>query len=125
MSATQSSSKPPLPEGEAAPLADVCLLMEGSYPYVAGGVSTWTHDLIKSHADLTFHVVALVADRNARKLAYELPGNVTGLTHVYLQIRPPAGVGCRGSRAFWRRWSIPCAACSRAAGWPRWPTSSA
>ncbi|HYH38325.1 MAG TPA: GT4 family glycosyltransferase PelF [Azospirillum sp.] len=70
--------------------ADVCLLMEGSYPYVAGGVSTWTHDLIKAHPDLTFHVVALVADRSARTLAYELPANVTGLTHVYLQ-DPDAG----------------------------------
>ncbi|MCG5242532.1 GT4 family glycosyltransferase PelF [Azospirillum doebereinerae] len=73
------------PEAPHAPSADVCLLMEGSYPYVAGGVSTWTHDLIKAHADLTFHVVALVADRSARTLAYELPPNVTGVTHVYLQ----------------------------------------
>ena len=70
--------------------ADVCLLMEGSYPYVAGGVSTWTHDLIKAHVDLTFHVVALVADRSPRKFAYELPSNVTGLSHVYLQ-DPDAG----------------------------------
>lgn len=70
--------------------ADVCLLMEGSYPYVAGGVSTWTHDLIKAHPDLTFHVVALVADRSPRKLAYPLPPNVTGLSHVYLQ-DPDAG----------------------------------
>jgi polysaccharide biosynthesis protein PelF len=100
MSAAQSSSKPPLPEGEAAPLADVCLLMEGSYPYVAGGVSTWTHDLIKSHADLTFHVVALVADRNARKLAYELPGNVTGLTHVYLQDPAPGWRWMPGIKGF-------------------------
>lgn len=69
--------------------ADVCLLMEGSYPYVAGGVSTWTHDLIKAHADLTFHVVALVADRSPRKLAYDLPPNVTGLSHVYLQDPDP------------------------------------
>lgn len=73
-------------EGE---IADVCLLMEGSYPYVAGGVSTWTHDLIKSHSDLTFHVVALVADRGRRKLAYELPPNVVGLSHVYLQAPDP------------------------------------
>ncbi|MCM8736834.1 GT4 family glycosyltransferase PelF [Azospirillum sp. A1-3] len=87
---SRSSSQPLPPEAPRAPKADVCLLMEGSYPYVAGGVSTWTHDLIRSHSDLTFHIVALVADRGARKLAYDLPANVTGLTHVYLQ-DPPAG----------------------------------
>lgn len=77
-------------KGAPAPApADVCLLMEGSYPYVAGGVSTWTHDLIKAHADLTFHVVALVADRAPRKLAYPLPDNVVGLSHVYLQAPDP------------------------------------
>ena len=26
--------------------ADVCLVLEGTYPYVKGGVSTWVHDLI-------------------------------------------------------------------------------
>lgn len=96
---SRSPSLPPksLPEAPHAPRADVCLLMEGSYPYVAGGVSTWTHDLIRSHSDLTFHIVALVADRSARKLAYELPPNVTGLTHVYLQIRRPVGAGSPAS----------------------------
>lgn len=91
-------SAPILPGAPAAPPADVCLLMEGSYPYVAGGVSTWTHDLIKSHADLTFHVVALVADRNTRKLAYELPTNVTGLTHVFLQDPDPGWPWMPGGR---------------------------
>jgi len=76
-----------MPSGDPV---DVCLLMEGSYPYVLGGVSSWTHDVIRAYPDLTFHVVALVADRNPRKLAYELPPNVKGLTHVYLQ-EPDAG----------------------------------
>lgn len=89
-----------LPEAPLAPPADVALLMEGSYPYVAGGVSTWTHDLIKSHADLTFHVVALVADRSARKLAYDLPPNVTGLTHVYLQDPEPGRRWMAGTKRF-------------------------
>ena len=26
--------------------ADVCLVVEGTYPYVAGGVSSWLHALI-------------------------------------------------------------------------------
>ena len=76
--------------GRSVAPADVCLLMEGSYPYVAGGVSTWTHDLIRAHPDLRFHVVALVADRRPRTPAYQLPPNVTGLSHVHLQ-DPDAG----------------------------------
>jgi polysaccharide biosynthesis protein PelF len=88
-------------------IADVCLLMEGSYPYVAGGVSTWTHDLIKSHADLTFHVVALVADRSARKLAYPLPDNVIGLTHVYLQAPDPGARWAPGAGDMLKRLEKP------------------
>ncbi|HEY0835295.1 MAG TPA: GT4 family glycosyltransferase PelF [Azospirillum sp.] len=87
--------------------ADVCLLMEGSYPYVAGGVSSWTHDVIRGYPDLTFHIVALVADRGTRKLAYELPPNVTGMTHVYLQ-EPDAGwPWTRGAAELFRRIEVP------------------
>ena len=39
--------------------ADVCLLLEGTYPYISGGVSTWTHDLIRSHSDLKFALVSI------------------------------------------------------------------
>ena len=28
---------------EAAPTADICLLLEGTWPYVRGGVSRWIH----------------------------------------------------------------------------------
>ncbi len=81
---------------------DVCLLMEGSYPYVAGGVSTWTHDLIKAHPDLTFHVVALVADRKKRAPAYDLPPNVKGLSHVFLQEPDPGRGWVPGAAALMR-----------------------
>ena len=50
----------------AFPSADVCLLLEGTYPYVSGGVSTWVDDLIRAQPHLTFHCVALLADRRAR-----------------------------------------------------------
>ena len=82
---------------------DVCLLMEGSYPYVLGGVSSWTHDVIRAYPDLTFHVVALVADRSQRKLAYELPPNVKGLTHVYLQEPDPGWPWTRKAAELFRR----------------------
>jgi glycosyltransferase involved in cell wall biosynthesis len=66
-------------------LADVCLIVEGAYPYVAGGVSSWLHDLIRAHEDLTFHVVALSADEKPKALRFSLPPNVVGLTQLSLQ----------------------------------------
>ena len=51
-----------------APPADVCLILEGSYPFITGGVSSWTHDLIRAQTDLRFHIVALTADDVPRGL---------------------------------------------------------
>ena len=65
--------------------SDICLILEGSYPYVAGGVSTWTHDLIKAQAPLTFSIVALTADDRPRDLRYELPDNVVEVVNVPLR----------------------------------------
>ncbi|MBI3503503.1 MAG: GT4 family glycosyltransferase PelF [Proteobacteria bacterium] len=71
-------------------MADVCLLLEGTYPYVSGGVSTWVNDLIRAQPHLRFHCVALLADRKDRVFKYPIADNVVGLTHVYLQ-QPAAG----------------------------------
>ena len=67
---------------------DVCLLVEGAYPYVSGGVSSWLHDLIQAQPDIRFHIVSLVPDRSWQTLRYSLPPNVVGLSHVYLQDMP-------------------------------------
>src|SRR5690606_8261102 len=56
--------------------ADVCLIVEGCYPYVAGGVSTWVDWLIKGNPHLTFAIVAIVADSTFRERRYNLPENV-------------------------------------------------
>lgn len=76
--------------GLDVPEADVCLILEGSYPYVAGGVSSWTHDLIQMQWQLDFHLLILLAPDAKRKSNYKLPGNVTGVTEVTLQ-RPKKG----------------------------------
>jgi glycosyltransferase involved in cell wall biosynthesis len=65
--------------------ADVCLFLEGTYPYVSGGVSVWVQDLLQAQSHLTFHLVALVADRRPRTLQFEIPPNVIGLSEVVLQ----------------------------------------
>lgn len=70
------------------PVADVCLILEGTYPYVAGGVSTWTHDLIRGSKSTTFHIVSLLAKDEPRTMRYEMPPNVTGLSHIFIQDLP-------------------------------------
>jgi len=65
--------------------ADICLLLEGTYPYVSGGVSGWTHELIRMHKHLTFSLVALVSSEAPTKLVYDLPSNVVNLQTLRLQ----------------------------------------
>jgi glycosyltransferase involved in cell wall biosynthesis len=55
---------------------DVCIVVEGCYPFIAGGVSSWLDWLIRSQPDTTFSVVAIVADERSREIRYELPPNV-------------------------------------------------
>jgi polysaccharide biosynthesis protein PelF len=42
----------------------VCLIAEGSYPYVTGGVGKWAHDLIASMPEVQFTVIALWPNDN-------------------------------------------------------------
>lgn len=64
---------------------DVTLLLEGTYPFVRGGVSTWVHDLIIGLPEFTFSLVYLGAEKpREEKLRYELPSNVSKLHCHYL-----------------------------------------
>ncbi|MCB9890815.1 MAG: GT4 family glycosyltransferase PelF [Planctomycetes bacterium] len=65
--------------------ADVCLVLEGTYPFVAGGVSSWVHQIISALDELTFFVLHIspVADYYDG-YAYELPDNVIGVREVFL-----------------------------------------
>lgn len=67
------------------PTADVCVILEGAYPYITGGVSGWMHELIRAQSHLTFHVATLTADTTPRQLRYELPPNVVALSDIPLQ----------------------------------------
>lgn len=55
----------------------VCLILEGCYPYVRGGVSAWTHALITHSSDTEFVLWTVHADRSdLETMLYELPPNV-------------------------------------------------
>ncbi|MEZ5398550.1 MAG: GT4 family glycosyltransferase PelF [Bryobacteraceae bacterium] len=68
--------------------ADICLILEGTYPYVTGGVSSWVHDLIHSQPGLTFDIVAIIPLGSRTESRYTLPPNVRGVTDIVLQQVP-------------------------------------
>src|SRR5436305_8997265 len=73
-----------------APTADVCLLLEGTYPYVLGGVSAWVDQIIKGLPDFTFALYFIGSNKaSTAKKHYELPRNVVSLTEVFLHERLP------------------------------------
>lgn len=73
-----------------APHANVCLLLEGTFPYVRGGVSTWVKQMIEGMPHLSFSIVYLGADAETQgEPSYELPANVVHLeTHFLLDDKP-------------------------------------
>lgn len=73
------------------PEADICLCLEGTYPYVFGGVSTWVHELIKAQSHLTFYLVCILPLEAPTISCYEHPDNVIGITNIHLQ-KIPEGV---------------------------------
>jgi glycosyltransferase involved in cell wall biosynthesis len=65
--------------------ADVCLVLEGSYPYITGGVSSWVHQLITGLPEVRFALLTLVPDAQfARQDRYAVPANVVARQDVML-----------------------------------------
>ena len=63
----------------------ICIVVEGCYPYVVGGVSSWVHSLIQTFPEYEFVVLAIVANRSSRgKFVYEMPQNVIEVYELYL-----------------------------------------
>lgn len=69
-------------------IPDVCLILEGTYPYVTGGVAHWAHDLIQRQSHLKFHLVCFQPPYGRLKQAYKLPENVVAMDTIYLQELP-------------------------------------
>lgn len=87
---------------------DICLLLEGTYPFVQGGVSSWVHQLISELSELSFGLIFLGSSREAYgKARYTLPDNVAFLDVHYLfdshRLSEPRAR--RGSTEVFARWS--------------------
>jgi len=76
------------------PRADICLVLEGTYPFVSGGVSSWVHHLISRLPHLRFSILHIspIAGFFPEGPIYEMPANVISLDEVYLhRYRMPKG----------------------------------
>ncbi|MGR5078652.1 GT4 family glycosyltransferase PelF [Photobacterium swingsii] len=64
---------------------DICLLLEGTYPYVRGGVSSWVHQIISGLPEFNFHLIFLGGHPDFYdKPAYDFPDNVVGFDVHFL-----------------------------------------
>jgi len=68
-----------------SPHADICLVLEGTYPYVRGGVSSWVHQILEEFQEFTFTIFFIGGDRKATEvMRYEVPKNVLGVHEFFL-----------------------------------------
>lgn len=71
-----------LPKAEKV---DVMLLLEGTFPYVSGGVSSWVNQIIRGFPELDFGAVFIGSRADEYDgIKYELPANLKHLQVHYL-----------------------------------------
>lgn len=64
---------------------DVCLVLEGTYPYMSGGVSTWVHQIVTAMPDLRFAIFYIGAEQGeGLRPKYDLPKNIVSIDTVFL-----------------------------------------
>ena len=61
---------------------DVLLILEGTYPYVAGGVSSWVHTLISDLPELRFGILYLSPSWQSRPRKYSIPSNLAFIQEI-------------------------------------------
>ena len=83
---------------DTAKKADICLLLEGTYPYVRGGVSSWIQQLIQGLPNYQFALVFIGASReHYGEMHFEFPPNVCHFEKHFLNeclnLKPPKPYG--------------------------------
>lgn len=77
--------------------SDVCLILEGTYPYVTGGVSSWVHQLVNSLSSLRFSLMIILPNEDyGKEMKYRLPSNIVEVSEVYIhdyEVHAPATRG--------------------------------
>jgi len=64
----------------------ICIVAEGSYPYITGGVSSWIHQLISNLPEYEFILITLMPDNKKKgKYVYSLPNNLINIKELFLE----------------------------------------
>lgn len=67
-------------------MTDVCLILEGTYPYIVGGVSTWVHALIGGLPQFDFSLVHLAARAERERVPkFTLPPNLREIVTIEIE----------------------------------------
>jgi glycosyltransferase involved in cell wall biosynthesis len=75
-------SEPTYPRSDEV---DVLLLLEGTFPFVSGGVSSWVHQIIQGFPELRFGAIFLGSRASDYgPMRYSLPANLVHLDVTYL-----------------------------------------
>lgn len=63
----------------------IAMFVEGCYPYVVGGVSSWVQMLLEASGNLDFSIYSLLPDREqSGQFKYKMPPNVLEIREAYL-----------------------------------------
>lgn len=63
----------------------ICMIAEGSYPYITGGVSSWINMIIRAMPEMEFIIFAIAPEEKMRGIfKYEIPSNVIEIHEVFL-----------------------------------------
>ncbi|KPU27315.1 hypothetical protein TR13x_06115 [Caloranaerobacter sp. TR13] len=64
---------------------EVCIISEGSYPYIPGGVASWIHQLVTEMKEINFKILSVMPSEVEKlKYKYDIPKNVIEIKTVYL-----------------------------------------
>ncbi|WP_069650864.1 GT4 family glycosyltransferase PelF [Caloranaerobacter ferrireducens] len=64
---------------------EVCIISEGSYPYIPGGVASWIHQLVTEMKEINFKILSIMpSEDETLKYRYDVPENVIEIKTVYL-----------------------------------------
>ncbi len=63
----------------------ICMVAEGSYPYIAGGVSSWINQIILAFPEYKFKIVTIMPSRKEEiEFKYKIPENVVQIETIFL-----------------------------------------
>ncbi|MBL8508659.1 MAG: GT4 family glycosyltransferase PelF, partial [Chitinimonas sp.] len=65
--------------------ADIALLLEGTYPYISGGVSSWVHQMVTAFPEYRYAIVFIGSNPDEYgQPRYQMPDNVVHLETHFL-----------------------------------------